>query len=92
MPCVSHMHMLASCRHAHMHKQHPWWHGRALQDASWCLDSAYTQRHAHNSLACAQRREAAGGGYVHGKGGTHWRPLFNAQGEFLRPRFAIEVL
>jgi hypothetical protein len=29
---------------------------------------------------------------VHGKGGTHWRPLFNAQGEFLRPRFAIEVV
>jgi len=29
-----------------------------------------------------QRAAAAGGAYVHGKGGTYWRPLFNAQGEF----------
>ena len=37
------------------------------------------------------RAAAAGGAYVHGKGGTFWRPLFNAEGEFLRPRFAIEA-
>lgn len=37
------------------------------------------------------RREAAGGAYVYGKGGTYWRPLFNKYGEFLRPRFGIEA-
>jgi hypothetical protein len=37
------------------------------------------------------RAAAAGGAYVHGKGGTFWRPLFNAEGEFLRPRFGIEA-
>ena len=37
------------------------------------------------------RAAAAGGAYVHGKGGTYWRPLYNAQGEFLRPRFYIEA-
>ena len=37
------------------------------------------------------RASAAGGAYVHGKGGTYWRALFNAQGGFLRPRFHIEA-
>ena len=31
------------------------------------------------SYVLFQRRAAEGGGYVHGKGGTYWRPLFNAQ-------------
>jgi hypothetical protein len=32
-----------------------------------------------------------GGGYAHGKGGTFWFPLFNANGEKRKPRFAIEA-
>ncbi|EKX39230.1 hypothetical protein GUITHDRAFT_143638 [Guillardia theta CCMP2712] len=38
-----------------------------------------------------ERAKAAGGGYMHGKGGTFWRPLFNEHGDFLKPRFAIEA-
>eukprot|EP00960_Hanusia_phi_P044515 756685-Hanusia_phi.AAC.5 len=38
-----------------------------------------------------ERARAAGGGYMHGKGGTFWRPLFNEHGDFLKPRFAIEA-
>lgn len=36
-------------------------------------------------------REQGGGSYMHGKKGTFYRPLFDAQGEFLKPRFAIEA-
>jgi len=36
-------------------------------------------------------RHTQGGAYMHGKGGTFWRPLFNSKGEFLKPRFAIEA-
>ena len=39
-----------------------------------------------------RNRKTAGGGYMHGKGGTFWRPLFNKDtGEMTKPRFAIEV-
>lgn len=36
-------------------------------------------------------KQAKGGRYMHGKMGTFWRPLFDSQGEFLKPRFAIEA-
>jgi len=55
---------------------------KVLQD---CL---VFHKHETNERA---RASAGGGAYVHGKGGTYWRPLFNAQGEFLRPRFHIEA-
>ena len=32
-----------------------------------------------------------GSGYAHGKGGTFWFPLFKANGENRKPRFAIEA-
>ena len=45
-----------------------------------------------NHEAEERNRKTAGGGYMHGKGGTFWRPLFNKDtGEMTKPRFAIEV-
>lgn len=36
-------------------------------------------------------KRTQGSGYAHGKGGTFWFSLFNKQGEFRKPRFAIEA-
>jgi len=44
-----------------------------------------------NHEAEERNKRTAGGGYMHGKGGTFWRPLFNKEGEMTKPRFAIEV-
>jgi hypothetical protein len=53
---------------------------RGVRQQLWLLRSLRVWDCMRVNNVFLQRAAAAGGAYVHGKGGTYWRPLFNAQG------------